>query len=74
MDSRSEKGSTQERNLIHFNIIETHVCKTLTRLCQENYAKQRLGFAKKQSLVTVLHTNFWIILDKYVCRYTPQNN
>ena len=34
--------------LIHFNIIETQVCKTVIRPCQENFMWQ--------ILVTILHT------------------
>ena len=33
--SCSEIGSVRKQVLIHFNIIETHVCKTKTRLCHK---------------------------------------
>ena len=39
IDSRSEIGSVRKMVLIHFNIVETQVCKTVTRLRQERYAK-----------------------------------
>ena len=63
-NSRSEIVSVQTLVLTHFNIIEIPVCKTLTRLRKERYAKRRQGFAKKnrQSLVTVLHTSGLTIL------------
>ena len=46
-DSHSERGAVRKRVLTHFINIKTEVWKTVTRLCQERYAKCLIGFAEK---------------------------